>query len=1616
MRPAKVFNLRPAHKMMIRHACVRALWGSFMLLDRTLRCAHRVAMVLSLLTMVACGDDVERDEGERDGGADSGGPVLTGDAARADGSVDAAVADPALCANRKLDPGETCDDGNRSAADGCSALCQLETGAHCATVGQACVVCGNGIVELGESCDDGNPLAADGCSASCQREAGNFQCPVPGQLCELCGNGVLERNERCDEGMFADGVGCSDNCYDITPNYACVTAGQECELCGDGIVGAHEACDDGNHEAGDGCVPTCRAIEAGWVCAAGVCSLCGDGVVSPIEACDDNNFQNGDGCSTTCKLETGAVCWLVGGQCSVCGNKVIEVVAVDSHGTSSSSDDTYTQEQCDDGNALSGDGCSSACLAEAGYTCPLVGAGCNACGNGIREGLEKCDDHNQVGADGCSADCLRIEASYACPVAGQLCVRCGNGIIEAGEACDDANQLGGDGCSRACQIESDQGYTCVISGTSLIGCAKCGDGVVSTAFGEVCDDLNATAGDGCSADCTQVEPSYNCFFPGYDCVRCGDGVRQPGEECDEGSSSDAVGCDARCQVQTGYACPLAGQACTLCGDRVVAGVESCDDGNLGNGDGCSSVCQVEQGYTCSGSSCLSAACGDGYRAGNEQCDDGNARSGDGCSVVCRIEDGFACPAGVSCHRALCGDSIVEGSEQCDDGASTSPGCDASCQLQLGYQCPVAGSPCVTALCGNGVLEGSEQCDDGNTTAGDGCTNTTCQLELNFQCPSAGAPCVPSVCGDRLVQGREACDDGNTTAGDGCSASCVVENLFRCSGAPSSCKPLLDFVAVRRFTVSNVSPDGLVYDPLRRSFGGHKQVASQKPVELCLDGTVINPNDTSAGALGTMTRADGSTAAIGASYRQVPQPYSDTLLEAAYDPFTGHSLYLTKQGTTVTLTDVPLCTTGACSGRYYRDAAHAGESLTRFQVALSGAAGAEGLTVGEDGDLYVTDGTLQRVAVFARRRDGSLNIVVPDCALASQVNCTTFAASPSAARGFATPTADVLDAIFTVPGERMVGLFNQYVGAPSYTGRDAVSNTPITSSEYFSFYQPSLGTTPPLYGRSGLPGLLFELGSVGASYTKYAQSAETASDGGAFIICPSNPSEACQLFARTCASDSDCADSAPGTRCQLSAPVPYCASKGEARDDSLSVQASASNVPVDVLANDSRSESTCVDPRLRVISINGTSTANTPVTTSEGGSAQFDASGTQVTYSAPAGRCGYVDTFLYVADLGGGVTDSATVRILVKCICGDGALQTGEQCDLGSQNGALPAACSSNCLINALCGDGKVQPGEECDDDNTQAGDGCSPICSLETTCGDGRLEGVEECDDGNRRSGDGCSASCGEPYCGDGARDFDNADGSEQCDLGLNNGLPGSPCSALCTVAARCGNDIIDLGEQCDDRNVVQGDGCSPTCQFEGACGDGVLASSEQCDPSFAGPQCAGYTCGIHCLCTNYCGDGRIGGSEQCDDGNVVGMDTCNLDCSLPVCGDARVDTQLGEQCDDGNTNPADACTNDCKITIVCGNGVKEGSEQCDDANNRSGDGCSSTCRNEVSTCGNSLRESSEQCDDGNLNDGDGCSKACLSEGGYCGDGTVQAPEICDDGNTVEGDGCNQDCGVVIAQ
>jgi cysteine-rich repeat protein len=103
---------------------------------------------------------------------------------------------------------------------------------------------------------------------------------------------------------------------------------------------------------------------------------------------------------------------------------------------------------------------------------------------------------------------------------------------------------------------------------------------------------------------------------------CGDGVTDPGEDCDD--SGESMTCDDDCSA-------------VLCGDGNVnqAAGEDCD--TAGDSASCDSDCTVAQ-------------CGDGTLnpAASEQCDDGNTTVGDGCDAVCRNELPGSCSVADEC--------------------------------------------------------------------------------------------------------------------------------------------------------------------------------------------------------------------------------------------------------------------------------------------------------------------------------------------------------------------------------------------------------------------------------------------------------------------------------------------------------------------------------------------------------------------------------------------------------------------------------------------------------------------------------------------------------------------------------------------------------------------------------------------------------------------------------------------------------------------------------------------------------------------------------------------------------------------------------------------------------
>lgn len=233
----------------------------------------------------------------------------------------------------------------------------------------------------------------------------------------------------------------------------------------------------------------------GFVKKTSVCTnICGDGFKTREEQCDNGAANTNSGGYGSCRLD----CRLG----PYCGDKVT----------------TSPPEECDDGTnltswapAVSTTKCAPSCKKPA------------FCGDGIVQGSfgEQCDDgtaNNTGGYGMCTSTCTPGP-------------RCGDGIAQPqfGEECDNGFNLtsyvkhpGATDCAPTCKKPR-----------------SCGDGVVDFPF-EQCDkgaaNTSSDAYDSCTTECT-LGP------------RCGDGVKQPNEQCDDGNRMNGDGCSAACLLE-----------------------------------------------------------------------------------------------------------------------------------------------------------------------------------------------------------------------------------------------------------------------------------------------------------------------------------------------------------------------------------------------------------------------------------------------------------------------------------------------------------------------------------------------------------------------------------------------------------------------------------------------------------------------------------------------------------------------------------------------------------------------------------------------------------------------------------------------------------------------------------------------------------------------------------------------------------------------------------------------------------------------------------------------------------------------------------------------------------
>lgn len=476
-----------------------------------------------------------------------------------------------------------------------------------------------------------------------------------------------------------------------------------------------------------------------------------------------------------------------------------------------------------------------------------------------------------------------------------------------------------------------------------------------------------------------------------------------------------------------------------------------------------------------------------------------------------------------------------------------------------------------------------------------------------------------------------------------------------------------------------------------------------------------------------------------------------------------------------------------------------------------------------------------------------------------------------------------------------------------------------------------------------------------------------------------------------------------------------------------------------------------------------------------------------------GTCISNRTTVECSTAGGNYQGDNSVCVVGLCpACGDGIIEAPEQCDDGN---TLPGdGCDGNCQCEAVVGVPSnddcinrinVTDGSYCFDVDLATTDGIvEAVCNF--PFGDDNIHldiwynytatctGVAVIDTCNGVSSDTRLAAYAGWACPPAGApidcDDDDDDSTNLCGGGLESVLvipvtlgdqlkirvglfSATSTAGLDTLrigcqTPACGNGTVEIGEECDDSNLIDGDGCDSNCTLTG-CGNGILTAPEVCDD---GNLTSGDGCDSNCTPTA-CGNGVVSAPETCDDGNVVSGDGCSSTCQFEVPGNDACAAALAVsvpgsgpvQSNAGATDDSQALCGTSAVNqglwyTVLGNGNTITVTTCNAATNYDtkiqvwcdcpeflcvGGNDDSTCsfsglRSTVSFCsipghvyyvtvgGFSTATGNAQLDV--TEDGLGCTPTVTCIPPVCGDGVTETPEQCDDGNLVSGDGCSATC------
>lgn len=328
--------------------------------------------------------------------------------------------------------GETCDDGALNGAYGyCGSFCTYDDAEYC----------GDGVVSGGEACDCGDSTASTELTESRPYGGAYGTCAAR--------NGVYSAgaSATCSWDCAGPAAYCGDASVDVGESCDGDADSWEGALCSDGITPCST---DGDCSSGDVCGDVHGACPAATICVGG--SFDGYPCAnfewpSSVTSTFSSSYLSGFALSMRVACGVGA-----DGDASTtadngsCGGTPVY--------------QTARTRGCDDGDA------SSMCGWESWNYCNYNG---KFCGNGVVDGTEECDDGNDVATDACTTSCTWNI--------------CGDGYLyDTVEQCDEGTGNGG-GCSSA------YGSTCTACSTTCRYTVSsgdfCGDGIANGR--EYCD-------------------------------------------------------------------------------------------------------------------------------------------------------------------------------------------------------------------------------------------------------------------------------------------------------------------------------------------------------------------------------------------------------------------------------------------------------------------------------------------------------------------------------------------------------------------------------------------------------------------------------------------------------------------------------------------------------------------------------------------------------------------------------------------------------------------------------------------------------------------------------------------------------------------------------------------------------------------------------------------------------------------------------------------------------------------------------------------------------------------------------------------------------------------------